>query len=84
MDEAAGEVLLAAGGGLQLLDVPGNGVGHAVEVSGQLADLIAAHDPGAGGIVPLGQLVGGPAQTADRGGQPIGEGEHHRAADPHH
>ena len=55
-----------------------------VEVARQLSNLVPAHDLGPGGVIALGQLVGGPPQTADGGGEPVGEDEHHRAADPYH
>ena len=84
VDKAAGEVLLPPGRVLQLLDVFGNGAGHAVEAGGQLADLVVPGHLGPGGVVPLGQLGGHPAQGADGGGQPVGEGENQRRADPHH
>ena len=84
MDEAGGKVLLPPGRVLQLLDVLLHGVRHVVEALRQLADLVAARDFGPGGVVPLGQLGGHPPQGADGRGQPVGEGEHHQTAGPHH
>ena len=84
MDKTGGEVLLPPGGVLQFLNIFLDGAGHAVEICGQLANLVAAGHVGAGGVVALGQLVGNPAQTADGHGKEVGEEEHHRASRAYH